>query len=95
MAKATQASCFPGLMREGGGRGGGIPEATKRAVCDLVSEDSIPVRDGPKAVTDIFTLINHEAPLEKQLFTHAHIKEWMIDVGSEELLEQVNDFWLA
>ena len=100
MACAPPSATLPGLLRgkaagmaKGQGRGGAIQRALKIAVRQLVVEDHVPIRDVPKVIVDVQTALTQRVPEERELITHSHISEWIVQLGAEDLHTHWAEFW--
>ena len=84
-----------GLARGGvgSGRGGGLQPGFKLAICELISDCAVPIRDVPKVFTVIWTAIFKSPPPKEALFGHSHLNEWMTDLGAAGLQADIAAFW--
>ena len=92
---ATPATLPAGLLRggAGSGRGGGLQPGFKMAMCELISDCSVPIRDVPKVFAVVWTAIFRQPPPADALFGHSHISEWMTDLGAAGLQADIAAFW--
>ena len=92
---ATPATLPAGLLRggAGSGRGGGLQPGFKMAMCELISDCSVPIRDVPKVFAVVWTAIFRQPPPADALFGHSNISEWMTDLGAAGLQADIAAFW--
>lgn len=90
LARGTQAG-YVGMAAQG--RGGAIQRAFKIGVADLVTEDSVPIRDVPKLLLDVIVMLTQQVPEENELITHSKIGEWLCDLAAGDLLNDWAEFW--
>ena len=92
---ATPATLPAGLLRggSGSGKGGGLQPGFKMAMCELASDCGVPIRDIPKVFAVVWTAIFRTPPPLDALFGHSHISEWMTDLGSAGLQDDIAGFW--
>jgi hypothetical protein len=81
------------LAGDGRGRGGAVSLLTKVAICDLVTEDHVPVRDVPKVIVDAYVLMHQRAPEESELITHSKIRDWICELHGMDLKAEIDEFW--
>ena len=100
LARALQPATLPGLLRgkaaglrKGQGRGGALQKALKVGVRDLVTEDSVPIRDVPKVLLDMLVILTQQIPKETDLITHSHIRDWIVDLAASDLYDDWAEFW--
>ena len=91
----TPATLPAGVLRsgEGSGRGGGLQPGFKLAMCELISDCGVPIRDVPKVFAVVWTAIFKRPPPDGALFGHSHISEWMTDLGAAGLQADIAAFW--
>jgi hypothetical protein len=47
----------------------------------------------PKALVDVFVLINQRAPRQEELITHSKLKDWVCELFASDLISELNRFW--